>query len=79
MTTASQLRAARALLGWSQPQVAEAAGLSTMTIKRAEGTGKPAASAEAIAAIRASFEAAGVEFIDQNGSGPGVRLRERQE
>ena len=78
MTTASQLRAARALLGWSQPQVAEAAGLSTMTIKRAEGTGKPAASAEAIAAIRTALDSAGVEFIEQNGSGPGVRLKERQ-
>ena len=78
MTTASQLRAARALLGWSQPQVAEAAGLSTMTIKRVEGTGKPAASAEAIAAIRTALDSAGVEFIEQNGSGPGVRLKERQ-
>lgn len=78
MTTASQIRAARALLGWSQPAVAEAAGVSSMTVKRAEGSGKPAASAEAIAAIRAALEAAGVVFIDQNGSGPGVRLRERQ-
>jgi len=74
VTTSDQLRAARALLGLSQPAVASAAGVSTMTLKRAEGSGQPAASAEAVAAIRAALEAAGVEFIAKNGGGPGVRL-----
>lgn len=45
-----------------------------MTVKRAEGSGKPPASADAVAAIRAALEAAGVEFIAENGGGPGVRL-----
>lgn len=77
MATPEQIRAARALLGWSQPQVAKDAGVSAMTVKRAEGSGKPPASADAVAAIRAALEVAGVEFIAENGGGAGVRLRER--
>jgi transcriptional regulator with XRE-family HTH domain len=73
MATSNQLRAARALLGLSQPEVAAAAGVSSMTVKRAEGSGKPAASADAIAAIRSALEAAGAEFTD--GRRPGVRIR----
>ena len=46
-----------------------------MTVKRAEGSGKPAASSEAIAAIRAALESAGVIFLSENGNGPGVALR----
>ncbi|WP_132464193.1 helix-turn-helix domain-containing protein [Rhodovulum marinum] len=71
----AQLRAGRALLGWSQARLAEAMDVSSMTIKRAEGSGKPTPSAETLAAIRAALEAAGVEFIQENGGGPGVRLR----
>ena len=78
MITASQLRAARSLLGLSQPEVAAAAGIPTMTLKRAEGTGKPAASKDAIEAISAALEAAGVEFIPENGGGAGVRLRRNE-
>ena len=79
MANSDQLRAARAILGMSQPEVAEAAGVSTMTVKRAEGSGKPAASAEAMTTIRRALEERGVLFIDQNGNGPGVRLRDRTE
>lgn len=75
MTIPAQIRAARALAGLSQPQVAEAAGLSAMTVKRAEGSSQPSASAEAVAAIRAVLEAAGVVFLPENGNGPGVALR----
>lgn len=71
----NQLKAARALLGWSQAQVAEAANLSVPTVKRAEGASAVAASADAVAAICAALEVAGVEFIEENGGGPGVRLR----
>ena len=74
--TVEQVRAARGLLGWSQTKLGEAAGLSLPTVKRYE-TGLAAVSAEAVAAIRAALEAAGVLFIDQNGHGPGVRLRDR--
>lgn len=79
MTNPDQLRAARAILNLTQGRVADMAGVSTMTIKRAEGSGSPAASADAIAAIRAALEAAGVVFLDQNGNGPGVALRKRGE
>ena len=74
MTTPAQLRAARSMLGASQPDVANWAGVSVSTLKRAEGTIQPPASNEAIAAIRAALEAAGVEFIAENGGGAGVRL-----
>ncbi len=70
-----QIRAARALLGWSQAQLAEAAGVSIPTVKRAEGNAAIAASAQSLTAIRSALEAAGVEFIAENGGGPGVRLR----
>lgn len=75
MVTADQLRAARALLGMTQPAVAALAGVSVITLKRAEGSAKPAASEEAVAAIRAALEQAGVDFT--NGDSPGVRLRAR--
>ena len=76
ITTPDQIRAARAPpSAFLQPAVASAAGVSTMTLKRAEGSGSPAASSEAVAAIRGALEAAGVEFIAENGGGPGVRLR----
>ncbi|MDE3240716.1 MAG: helix-turn-helix transcriptional regulator [Paracoccaceae bacterium] len=75
MTTAAQLRAARALLGWSQARAAEASGLSSMTIKRAEGSGKPTPSVDAVETIRKALEAAGVVFLSENGNGPGVALR----
>lgn len=71
-----QVRAARGLLGWSQTRLGEAAGLSLPTIKRYE-TGLATVSVEAVDAIRAALEAAGVLFIDSNGHGPGVRLRDR--
>ena len=75
MASPEQLRAARAILGLSQPDVAALAKVSTMTLKRAEGSAKPGASLDAIAAIRAALEAAGVIFVPSNGEGPGVRLR----
>jgi hypothetical protein len=49
--------------------------VSTPTLRRAEGSAAIAASDRAVAAIRAALEAAGVEFIPENGGGPGVRLR----
>lgn len=73
--TGNQLKAARALIGWSQAQVAEAANLSIPTVKRAEGQAALSASTDAIAAIQAALEAAGVMFLPENGNGPGVALR----
>ncbi|MGA7323693.1 MAG: helix-turn-helix transcriptional regulator [Rhodomicrobium sp.] len=70
-----QLRAARALLGWSQSDLAARAGLSRPTVKRAETEGDTPVSDEAKAKMKAALEAAGVEFT--NGNAPGVRLRKR--
>lgn len=72
---AAQIRAARGLCGMSQAVLAAAAGVSSMTVKRAEGSGSPYPAERAIAAIRAALEAAGVVFLAENGNGPGVALR----
>lgn len=63
----------------SQAALAQAAGVSSMTVKRAEGSGSPYPAAKALEAIRAALEAAGVEFIPENGGGPGVRLLSTKE
>jgi transcriptional regulator with XRE-family HTH domain len=75
MIEASQVRAARALIGWSQADLAEAAGVSVSLVDRFE-TGQPdSIAAETVAKMRAALEAAGVAFIPKNGGGAGVRLR----
>jgi ribosome-binding protein aMBF1 (putative translation factor) len=75
----AQIRAARALLRWSALDLAKESSVGVNTIRRAEvaesGTSLTAANE---LAIRRALEMAGVEFIDENGGGPGVRLRERQ-
>jgi transcriptional regulator with XRE-family HTH domain len=73
--TIEQIRAARALLGWSQTELAERAELSLPTVKRVEINSDLRVSLEARLRIRVALEAGGVEFIDENGGGPGVRLR----
>lgn len=70
------LKAARALLRWEQTQLAEASSVSISTVKRLEAQPGPiVANAVTIAALKRALEAAGVEFIDANGGGPGVRLK----
>ncbi|MCA1527366.1 helix-turn-helix domain-containing protein [Bradyrhizobium yuanmingense] len=73
-----QLRAARALTGLSQAEVAEAAGISIPTLKRAEAGGPIKVAEETIAAIATALEKAGVEFIPENGGGAGVRMKKRK-
>jgi predicted transcriptional regulator len=73
-----QIKAARALLSWSQEQLAKAAGVSTPTIKRLEARDGPMGGRTNTAAkIRTALEDAGVRFIDENGGGLGVRLKKR--
>lgn len=64
---------ARAGLGLSVRDLAEKAQVSTNTVSRLEAGEelKP----RTVAAMRIALEAAGVEFIAENGGGPGVRLR----
>ena len=76
--TPSQCRAARGLLEITQSELATAADLGLSTIVDFEKR-RRVVSVEAVDAIRAALERAGIEFIDQNGGGPGVRLRKRQQ
>jgi predicted transcriptional regulator len=74
--TSEQVRAARALLRWEQKNLAEASGVSLPSIKRLETQpGELAAQSRTVYAIRSALEAAGVDFIPENGGGAGVRLR----
>lgn len=74
--TSEQIRAARALLRWGQDDLAKASRVSVPTIKRLEGKpGGVSANAVTIEALRGALESSGVEFIDPNGGGPGVRLK----
>ena len=73
---AEQCRAARALLNWSQQDLAAAAGVARATIAEFEG-GRRTPIANNLAAMRTAFEAADVIFIEANGEGPGVRLRKK--
>jgi transcriptional regulator with XRE-family HTH domain len=74
--TGAQLRAARALLGWSAQDLATASGVGVTTIRKNELLSGEVTMIRAIAeAITRTFEAAGVEFIPENGGGAGVRMR----
>lgn len=79
MLTAEQLRAARALLRWRQKGLAEAAGISLETVKRLESLRGPiSAQTSTVMALETALTKAGVEFIDENGDGVGVRLARRK-
>jgi transcriptional regulator with XRE-family HTH domain len=72
--TPAQSRAARALIEWTQPRLAEAAKLGLSTVVDFEKS-RRTVSQEAVDAIRQALEESGVEFIPENGGGPGVRLK----
>ena len=77
MITPEQSRAARGLLAWSQQDLAHEAGVGIVTVHQLEaGTSQPRRAT--LDVIRRAFERQGVEFIDENGGGPGVRLRQRR-
>ena len=78
VVTTEQLRAARALLGWSQSELAARAGLSLPTVKRLEGGFGPRVSDDARSKLQSAIEAAGIQFIEENGGGLGVRFRKRR-
>jgi transcriptional regulator with XRE-family HTH domain len=74
--TSEQVRAARALLRWEQRDLAEASGVSLPSVKRLETQpGALAAQERTIVELRNALEMAGIEFIAENGGGPGVRLQ----
>jgi hypothetical protein len=74
-----QIRAARALLRWSAEELASHSRISLSTIRRAElAEGMTPMTEANELAVRRALELAGVEFIEENGGGAGVRLRKRQ-
>jgi DNA-binding XRE family transcriptional regulator len=77
MIYVEQIRGARALLGWSQIQLAEASGVGLMTIKRLEsGAGPVKASSSSVWAVEQALDNAGIVLIPEDDSlGPGVRLK----
>ncbi|MER8838472.1 helix-turn-helix domain-containing protein [Mesorhizobium sp. M0913] len=72
--TPAQCRAARGLVDWSQAQLADAAKVATKTLADFE-RGKRTPYDRTLEDVRAALEAAGVIFVNENGEGPGVRLR----
>jgi predicted transcriptional regulator len=77
MITPEQCRAARGLLDWSQQDLARAAQVGIVTVRQLEaGSIQPRRAT--LIVVRRTLEDAGVEFIDENGGGPGLRLKKRQ-
>lgn len=77
MIFVEQIRAARALLNWSQNELASAADVGIATVQRIEaGTGPIRANTSTVMKLQKAFEQAGVRFLnaDENEDGVGVRL-----
>ncbi len=78
--TGAQIRSARALVRWSAQDLAKHSSLGVNTIRRAEATDDVTSLTTANdLAIRRALESAGIEFIDENGGGPGIRLGKRHQ
>jgi transcriptional regulator with XRE-family HTH domain len=76
MITADQIRMARAALKWGVRELATRAGLTPNTISRVENGAESMAGT--LQKIEETLKNAGVEFIAENGGGPGVRLAKRK-
>jgi hypothetical protein len=76
--TSGQIRAARTFLRWRAEDLARESAVGVATIRRAElAEDQTSMTAANDLAVRRALETAGVEFIDENGGGPGVRLKKR--
>ena len=72
-----QLKMARAAVGWGVRDLAKKAGVTANTVTRIENGAD--AKQSTINRLRHALEVAGIEFIDENGGGLGVRLRKRRQ
>jgi transcriptional regulator with XRE-family HTH domain len=73
--TRVQLKMARAALGWGVRDLAKKAGVAATTVSRYENGAD--AYGETLVKLQRTLEAAGLIFLDENGEGPGVRLKKR--
>jgi len=74
LITGRQLKAARALVGWEQTELARKSGVAISTVRRMESfEGEIGARTGTLSLIKKSLEKAGVEFL--NDDRPGVRMR----
>ncbi len=74
--TPGQSRGARAMLGWTREELAEKSSVSVATLADFEA-GKRTPYTRTLADIRGALERGGIEFIAENGGGPGARLKNR--
>ena len=74
---AIQIKMARAAIGWGVRELAEKAGVTANTVTRIENGAD--AKQSTMDRLQYALEAAGAQFIDENGGGPGVRLRKRSQ
>ena len=74
---AIQLKMARAAVGWGVRELAKKAGVTANTVTRIENGAD--ARQSTMDRLQHALEAAGIEFIQENGGGPGVRLRKRHQ
>ena len=76
MISTAQIKAARALLGWTAKDLAQQSGVSLATIQRLEPqVGVPVSHHRTLVDIKRALEAAGIEFIGTPENGPGVRKK----
>lgn len=76
MITSGQIKAARALLGYTVAELAKAAGIGFTTMVRLEASdGIPSGTLRTLGSVKAAIENLGIEFIGSPESGAGVRWR----
>ena len=76
MISSAQIKAARALLGWTAQELADVSEVGVATIRRMEVMeGVPSGNIKTLSAIQAALEEAGIEFVGSPNDSPGVRLR----
>jgi len=75
MITSEQIRASRALLGWTAQALADASGVGVATIRRYElKNGVPGGTVERLVKLQVALEQAGIEFTGDPNTNPGVTL-----
>jgi transcriptional regulator with XRE-family HTH domain len=75
IVTSAQIRAGRGLVNWTVCELADRSGVHRNTVSNYESGSS--GDRHKLDAMCRALEAAGVEFIEENGGGPGVRLRKR--